>query len=572
MRFLSVTWGQQEAQKEKVAMGRNQSISLLVTAVLGIAFGTAPLPQAADDGGKADEQLLKDHQVGTGSGELIEFFRKNCVTDADRADVNRLIRELGSTAFARRRQASKKLAAAGPKALPFLRRALNDADVEIARRAQHCIAVIERDNSPAVLAAAARLLAQRQSPGAMKILLRYLPDAYGSTTAEEVLETLLSLGTRQAKADPLLLAALRDPSPVRRAAAGYVLGRHRDAEIRKAVSHLLTDKEAAVRLRAAFGLAAGNEKKAIPILIDLLAEPGGELAWTAEELLQRLAGEQSPPAAGGTDSAEAKKKYRDAWAAWWHKHGPKVDLGQLRKAERLLGLTLIIEANTNRVSETGPDGKVRWELNVKSPMDAQVLPGNRVLIAESGSQSVTERDRKGKVLWQYQVAGEPINCQRLPNGNTFIGTRNQVMEVSRAGKVVLSHDLGAHLCFHAVNRIAAGTYLYLTNLGVIGEIDRVGKKIRTITLRNEGTWGDVQALPGGKYLVANYGTGKVMEVDAAGKRLWEIKVGDACGANRLANGMTLLGCGTQVLVVDRTGKVHWRTTTQGGYARRVHRR
>jgi hypothetical protein len=231
----------------------------------------------------------------------------------------------------------------------------------------------------------------------------------------------------------------------------------------------------------------------------------------------------------------------------------------------------VIEYNSNRVSETGPDGKVRWELDVTGSMDAQVLPGNRVLVAESNSHRVTERDLKGAVLWKHEVTGEPINCERLPGGNTFIGTRDHVIEVARAGKVVLNLPLGHGYC-HAVNRTPAGTYLYLTNHGVIGEIDRAGKKICTITLAHEGTWGDVQALPGRKYLVANYGVGKVMEVDRDGKKLWEIKMADACGANRLPNGMTLLGCNTQVLLIDRAGKVRWQTTTRGGSARRVHQR
>jgi HEAT repeat protein len=561
-----------ETRKGKTAMRQNRWTFLLLTALLWIACGNGSLLQAADEADKADEQLLKEHHIGIDSRALSEFLLKNCINEGDRAALDRLVLQLGNQAFVKRQQASKKLVGAGPKALPFLHRALKNADVEIARRAERCIRVIEREHAGGVHAAAARLLARKQSPRAMEVLLRYLPAAYGSTTAEEVLEALLTLGTREGKPDRLLLAALRDPSPVRRAAAGYVLGRHRDAAIRKTVSNLLADKEAAVRLRAALGLAAGNEKQAIPVLIDLLAEPGGEFAWPAQELLQHLAGEQAPGPIGGSDVVEAKKKYRDAWVAWWRKHGTKVDLAGLQKAERMLGLTLIIEANTNRVSETGPDGKVRWELSVNSPMDAQVLAGNRVLIAESSSQSVTERDFKGNIVWQHKIAGEPINCQRLPNGNTFIGTRNQVMEVTRAGKVVISHELGTNLYCHAVNRTPRGTYLYLTNGGVIGEIDKAGKKIRTISLVHEGTWGDVQALPGGKYLVANYGVGKVMEIDAVGKKLWEIKVADACGANRLPSGMTLLGCGTQVLIVDRAGKVYWQTTTKGGSARRAHRR
>src|SRR5262249_4118662 len=160
----------------------------------------------------------------------------------------------------------------------------------------------------AIYSAVARLLARRHPPGATEVLLRHLPDAYGSTTSEDVLEALLSLNKRSSKPDPVLLAALHDSVPARRAAAGYLLGRRRGADIRQWGAKRLADGDAVVRPRAALGLASGNEKKAIPVLIDLLAEPGGELAWPAEDLLLRLAAEQSPapPAAAGT--AEARKK------------------------------------------------------------------------------------------------------------------------------------------------------------------------------------------------------------------------------------------------------------------------
>jgi hypothetical protein len=242
----------------------NQWTILPLAAVLCLATRSAPLLSAADEVEKADVQLLREHRVGTSNAALIEVLRNNCMTAASRGELNRLFREMGSKAYVERQRASKKLVAAGPKALSFLRRALQDPDVEIARRAQSCIAAIERECPSAIFSAVARLLARRHPPGATEVLLHYLPDAYGSTTSEDVLEALLSLNKRSAKPDPVLLAALRDPVPARRVAAGYVLGRYRGAEIRMSVGKLLADRAAAVRVRAALGLAAGNEKRPSP--------------------------------------------------------------------------------------------------------------------------------------------------------------------------------------------------------------------------------------------------------------------------------------------------------------------
>ena len=90
-----------------------------------------------------------------------------------------------------------------------------------------------------------------------------------------------------------------------------------------------------------------------------------------------------------------------------------------------------------RVFEIDPNGKERWSINdLRGPVDAVVVPGKRVLIAEYHSRRVSERDFTGKILWQKQVAN-PINVQRLRNGNTFIASRSHLMEVvDRAGKEV----------------------------------------------------------------------------------------------------------------------------------------
>src|SRR5262249_7598908 len=164
----------------------NQWIILSLAAVLCLATRSAPQLRAADEAEKADVQLLKEHHVGTSNAALIEVLRNNSLTDASRAVLNRLIREMGSKAYAQRQRASKKLVAAGPKALSFLRRALKDPDNEIARRAQQCITAIKREYPSAIYSAVARLLARRHPPGATEVLLRHLPDAYGSTTSEDV--------------------------------------------------------------------------------------------------------------------------------------------------------------------------------------------------------------------------------------------------------------------------------------------------------------------------------------------------------------------------------------------------
>lgn len=520
---------------------------------------------------RTDEALLKEHKVGLDDASLLAFFRQRVLTEADKAEIERLIRQLGSEKFAEREEASRKLIWRGPPVLPLLRPALKNPDVEIARRAGQCISDVEEGPGSTLPMAAVRVLARRRPAGAVEGLLRYAPFTDDPDIYDEVLTALVTVAGEEGKQAPLLAAALKDEQALRRAAAGYVLGRQRERKVRAVVQPLLADPDARVRLRTAQGLLAGRDKSAVPTLIALLIDGPADLAWQAEDLLLRLAGEQAPPPPDKAGNAEAQARWREAWQRWWKEQEPTIDLARLEDGPRQLGLTLGIEWNTNRVWECGRDGKQRWLLTVAGPMDAQVLPGNRVLIAEANEKCVRERDLKGAILWEHKVEGEPLNCQRLTNGNTFIGTRDSVLEVTREGKVVFHYKVEGGVYFHGVSRVRNGHYVYITNGGLVVELDGAGKKVAAVQLTHEGSWGEVEVLPGGRYLVSNYGTGRVQEVNMAGKLLWECSVPGACGVTRLPGGNTLLACNGKVVEVDRAGKAVWEHVSNG-FVRRTHRR
>src|SRR5262249_53364588 len=178
-------------------------------------------------------------------------------------------------------------------------------------------------------------------------------------------------------------------------------------------------------------LALAKERDAVPVLIDLLAVLPPTRAWQAEDVLSRLAeGLRAPAVPLGGDEA-GRRKCRDAWAAWWGEHGPKIDLAKLSEAPRLLGHTTVVLLDAGKVIELGPKDETRWQIdNLVFPLDVQVLPGDRVLVAEYHASRVTERNHKGEVLWQKEVNG-PLVAQRLANGNTFVATDGQLIEVDK---------------------------------------------------------------------------------------------------------------------------------------------
>jgi HEAT repeat protein len=493
---------------------------------------------------------------------LLAEFRKRTLTPADRKKVADLIEQLGARAFAAREKASARLVALGPLAAPLLREAARGKQSERARRAAACLERIARGKQDPLPAAAPRLVALRRPPGAAEVLLDYLPGAEDETLIEGVQQTLGVLARAGGKPSPALLAALDDPLPRRRQAAGEALGRHGGPESWPSVHKLLRDPDPGLRLRVAVALAAGGDRAAVPELIRVLGELPSEQAGPAEEALRLLAGGRGPEAPAG-DGPALRHKYRDAWAAWWKERGDKVELDRLNGVSPQLGYTLLVEVGGNgngRVREVTRDGKVRWAVEgLNFPVDAWVLGGNRILVAEYNGNRVTERDLKGNILWQKTgLRGLPVNVQRLSNGNTFIATSADLTEVDPKGKVLSQHTPPNGVT--AACRLRNGETVVLTNDGMCCRLDAKGKELKRFNSgRNAGWTSGLDVSPDGKILVAQPNRGQVAEFDRDGKLLWQTAAANITTASRLPSGRVLVAShtGRSATELDRAGRTVW---------------
>jgi hypothetical protein len=307
---------------------------------------------------------------------------------------------------------------------------------------------------------------------------------------------------------------------------------------------------------------SAHDARAVPVLIDLLAEVPADQAWKVEETLARLAGEHAPPA-GGSDR-EAMAKAVRAWKAWWKSRGASVDLAAASAEKSYLGRITISEFDhingrpVGRVWECGLDGKQRWEVrNLNSPLDAQVLPSGRLLVAENNNGRIVEIDKSGTVHWSVATTGNPVACQRMPNGNTFYATYNQIAEVTPAKDPVYRLAQGPAFYVFSATRLRNGHVLFMTAQGEVTETDIVsGDRIRSVNLGASG-WCGVELLPNGRLLVAQLSRGVVREVDWTGKTWWERQYQGAFRATRLPNGHTLVVSMTQrkVAEFDRAGNI-----------------
>ena len=176
-------------------------------------------------------------------------------------------------------------------------------------------------------------------------------------------------------------------------------------------------------------------------------------------------------------------------------------------------------------------GKVEWEYPAENCNDIWILPGGNLLF--NTGKGVKEVNRKKEIIFSYESNSEIYACQRLSNGNTFIGECNS---------------------------------------GRLLEINQQGKIVKEIKLLPDGTDGghfymrNARKLNNGHYLVAHYGLDKVCEYDSIGKKIMEIPItGGPHSVIRLPGGNTLIACSDHngdpgVVEADKNGKIVWQLT------------
>ncbi len=552
------------------------SLSLLFCQHQGVSADAEP--------DNADEKVVNAAGFKADKAGLLDFFHKRSLNDEARKDCLVLIKQLGSGVFEERKRASKDLVWRGRMVVPLLRQALKDDDAEVVRLAKACLEKIEAAN-PALLLAAARLLLRCDSDEAVPTLLNYLAYAASDWETRDLLRLLVDTCPAE-KLHPALSAALRGPPTPRRASAAFILARKGTDADRNAVRKLLADNDLMVRYRAAEGLLGVQDKASVPALITLLEDAPADLARQAEDTLFLVAGQTGPTVVLGSEaSAPSRRKCGVAWAAWWKENEGKIDLKPYLEGERVIGLTLGVEYNTGRVWECGRDKTLRWEIKgLKGPVDAVRLPGDMVLIAESGTNTVSVRDFKGTIGWKKNFDGEVWGCQLLPNGKLLISTFdtlekpnpphgtiterfNCLHELDAKGEEVSAIRLARLDRSSLAIRKARNGHLVLVG-GSVSEVDAKGKCLRWIELP-EGEYTDLQALPDDHFIVTSVKLGNVVEVNAEGKVLWQAIVPGACGVCRLPNGHTLVGTNKRVVELNDKGEVIWEMKTEG-YIRRIH--
>jgi len=218
-----------------------------------------------------------------------------------------------------------------------------------------------------------------------------------------------------------------------------------------------------------------------------------------------------------------------------------------------------------RTAVIGEDGAVRWEYAGGS-RDGFILPNGNALIA--WGDRVEEVTPAKDVVFRY--ARHPENseigtAQRLYNGHTLItelGARPRLLEVDAKGAVVHSVPLepetdNAHMQTRMARQLKNGNYLVPHLLAfAVKEYTPEGRVVSVIRTdlpelggRASESWPFTAIrLDNGNTLVSLTHGNQVAEFDPQGALVWRVanddvggRFQDPCGAQRLANGNTVVG-------------------------------
>lgn len=558
---------------------------VLLVLVLVVFVGPRPPlaaqdPPPATDAVKEDQKTLKEADIADEPEALLNYFRQRTVSDEQRGEIVALIRQMGDASFEVRQQASSEVVKFGLAAVGPLREAERGSNYEIALRANRALAQLEKVPSSSLSASVARRLAHFRPAETAEVLLAHLPYADDESVADEIRTTLTAVAIQDEKPNPVLLTALKSGEGQRRGAAAEAIVRANLVDIFLEVRALASDPTVEVDVRARIALVLvteAREKAMMPNLIELMADAPLSHGWRIESMLCSFAGDEKPKETLGTNAAD-RQATRDAWLAWWDKNAATVDLSRLDEGPPLLGYTLVLEIDSSNsvgsLVEVGAAGDVRWRMeDLTFPIDLQVLPGEKFLIAEHNGHRVTERDRTGKIYWTQNVS-MPVSCRRLSNGNTFIACRNHLHIYDPKGKQVWEMGRPQHDVVHA-RMISDDEIVFMTNTGKMGLIEMKTKKVlKEFTIGQVQYWSSFDLLPNRKVLLTQYAALAEYDLDQGKGTGWTQSMRGPTSVQRLINGNTLANSmnDNRIVEMDVNGKVKWEYRPKNAQPWRAFRR
>lgn len=240
----------------------------------------------------------------------------------------------------------------------------------------------------------------------------------------------------------------------------------------------------------------------------------------------------------------------------------------------------------NRTAIISETGQIEWEYTGGS-RDGFVLPNGNILIAWSDRVQEVTRNKQVVFEWTLSPENREIGtAQRIYNGNTLVtelGPKPRLLEITPQGVMASELTLqpeteNAHMQTRMARQLRNGNFLvpHLLAFSVkeYAADGNVVSRFRTdfdeLGGRPAENWPFTAIrLDNGNTVVSLTHGNKVIELNPAGEIVWKVTnddVGglfqDPCGAQRLANGNTVVGShaastGVSMVEVNRDREIIW---------------
>lgn len=408
-----------------------------------------------------------------------------------------------------------------------------------------------------------RMVSLVRPPNTLETIINYIPSCSNESLQESLNECVKSFFMEQNDLPKPLVEASGSAIEEIRGFAGKALASSSNPEAQKICTTLLLDPSPRVRFEVGTAMVKNQKKMALPVLIELLSQLPQEKTEMLDQFLRTIAKEKSPDLT--PDPKRNAKILVDAWNNWLKKEGAQLVLEPFSKGNQTPRNFLLVEAfsqekKSGRVFLMTSQAKILWEItNLSNPVDASLLLNGRVLVTEQGANRVTERDIKGNITWEKSIAS-PFHSQRLINGNTFIASRNRIIEVNKNGAEVFGYSYAQETILAAC-KTRTNEYALLTYSGTFLKFDSKGTEIFRSRIPFPTNFGinGATITQTDRILVSIPTVNKIMEFDFTGQSTWETSISIPGVPTKLANGNVVAPSlnGSKVVEIRMDGKVVW---------------
>jgi len=516
----------------------------------------AVLLSVAMDNTAEDEKTLTDAGLKSDGNSLIQFLARRSEDKVDPIQIKALITKLGDDNFDIREQTSATLNAIGIAALPDLKTASKSPDVEISRRAKDCIQKIEEGSRKFVVAASIRLLGAKKPEGALTALINYSQFSELDQTTEDLITAITATGSDNGTPSKIILEAIRENKPLAKTICAEALANINPELFKKEALALINSDEPRVRYKVALAFAKLGDKRSIEPLVSSISSVSQWESSLIDHLLRKLMPSNMPPI--GLPQPELQKE--------WAKRTvdtSKIPEALLALSAKNFGKTLVVLLDAGRVIMLDSSNNILWKIdNLQFPLDAQILPDEKVLVAEHQGNKVTERNKKGEITWEKKIDG-PLAVQKLEDGSIFIASKSNIVFVDQKGKEISEFTPPNNEPIMKANIASNGDICLVLSTpqgnAKFVRFDKNKKQLVSYDIDVRTSGGKVDILPNGNSLITEVYGNRVIEFNNDGKEVWNFECEQPVAAVRLPNGNTLVTSMTQMkaLEVDPKGKEIW---------------